>query len=61
MDREYIRNRKVRGSSCAMLGRLEPQNVVAALRELLEPPEPCGAPMAVAGSNAAFLGVEPAE
>lgn len=35
------------------------QEVVAALRELLKPPEPRGTPMAVTGSNAAFLGVEP--
>ena len=35
------------------------RDVVAALRELLKPPEPRGTPMAVAGSNAAFLGVEP--
>ena len=35
------------------------QEVVEALRELLKPPEPRGTPMAVAGSNAAFFGVEP--
>lgn len=35
------------------------RDVVAALRELLNPPEPRGTPMAVAGSNASFLGVEP--
>jgi hypothetical protein len=40
-------------------GRRRPaRDVVAALRELLKPPEPRGTPMAVAGSNAAFLGVE---
>ena len=35
------------------------REVVEALRELLKPPEPRGTPMPVAGSNAAFLGVEP--
>lgn len=37
------------------------RDVIDALRELLKPPEPRGTPMAVAGSNAAFLGVQPAK